>query len=91
MQVIPLGLNMDEVKKRVLEAQEQPNIQALLTDGQGQPVQPPPDPKVAQMQMEGQMKAQEGQQKMQVEQQKLQIKKEESQMDMAVKEDRITW
>lgn len=54
MRVIPLGLNMDEVKKRVLEAQEQPNIKALLMNPDGQPAQPPPDPKVAQVQAKAQ-------------------------------------
>lgn len=85
MNVIPLGLNMDEVKRRILEAQEQPNIEALLTDGQGQPVQPSPDPKVQQMQAQIQMKQAEGQQKQVKSQQKMQMEKESNQMDMAMK------
>ena len=85
MQIVPLGLNMDEVKKRILEAQEQPNIQALLTDGQGQPIQPPPDPKVQQMQMKGQMEQAKGQQKMQESDQKMQMDKESNELEKTKK------
>ena len=81
MQVVPLGLNMDEVKRRLLEAQEQPNIEALLMDQQGQPIQPPPDPKMAQMQAQTQMKQEEHQMKMVTEQMKLQFKQQEAMMD----------
>ena len=81
MQVVPLGLNMDEVKRRLLEAQEQPNIEALLTDQQGQPIQLPPDPKMAQMQAQTQMKQEEHQMKMSAEQMKLQFKQQEALMD----------
>lgn len=83
MQVVPLGLNMDEVKRRILEAQEQPNIQALLTDGQGQPVQPPVDPKMQEIQAKGSMEQAKGQQKMAEGQQKMQMAQEKDQMDKA--------
>lgn len=79
MEIIPLGLNMAEVKKRILEAQEQPNIEALLMDEQGQPIQPPPDPKMAQVQA-----------KMQADQASAQMdakmKQDEHKLDMAMKQ-----
>ena len=81
MQVVPLGLNMDEVKRRLLEAQEQPNIEALLMDQQGQPIQPPPDPKMQQMQAQTQMKQEDHQMKMVSEQMKLQFKQQEAMME----------
>lgn len=81
MQVLPLGLNMDEVKRRLLEAQEQPNIEALLMDQTGQPIQPPPDPEMAKGQMEMQMKQEEHQLKQQMEQFKIQMKQQEALME----------
>ena len=56
MEIIPLGtVNIMEVTKRVLEAQEQPNLEALM-----QQPQPQPDPKIIQ----AQIKAKETEQKM---------------------------
>lgn len=51
MEILPLGtLNIMEVTKRVLEAQEQPNLETIM-----QQPQPQPDPKVMQMQAKMQM------------------------------------
>ena len=86
MNVVPLGLNMAEVKKRILEAQEQPNINALLMDEQGQPIQPPPDPKMVATQAKIQGDQQKVQMEMQRDQQKMQMEKEEHKMEMAFKQ-----
>lgn len=86
MQVIPLGLNMDEVKKRLLEAQEQPNIAALLNGPDGQPMQPPPDPKMAETQMKAQTAQQEAQMKAQMEQEKHKLEMASKQFEMQMKQ-----
>ena len=75
MEVLPLGtINVMEVTKRILEAQEQPNLEALMQ----QPT-PPKDPKVEAMQQKAQMDQQSNMQKMQME-------KEKHQLDMAMKQ-----
>ena len=75
MEVMPLGtVNVMEVTKRILEAQEQPNIEALM-----QQQQLPPDPKVQATQMKAQADQQSNAQKMQME-------KEKHQLDMAMKQ-----
>lgn len=62
LELLPTGmLNPVEVIKRVLEAQEQPNWEQLLNPQvaeSGQPPEPPPDPKLMEMQMKGQMEQQ---------------------------------
>jgi len=69
MELLPLGtINPQEVTKRILEAHEQPNIEALM-----QVPQKGPDPKTQQIQMEMQQSAQEHEQNMQAAQQKLQV------------------
>ena len=74
MELVPLGtINIMEVTKRMLEAQEQPNPQSLM-----QQPQPQVDPKVQAMQMQTQVKERESQQKMKMEQ-------ESHQMDMMFK------
>jgi len=71
MEVLPLGtLNAMEVTKRILEAQEQPNMEALM-----QQQQPPPDPKL--MQAEAKMKT---------DAQKAQLDAQKTQMEMKVKQ-----
>lgn len=97
MELLPTGmLNPVTVIKRVLEAQEQPNWEELLNPQvaeTGQPPEPPPDPKLQEMQMKGQMEQQKLQ--MQAEQQQhkgeleardkavqLAMKQREHQMDM---------
>jgi chaperonin GroES len=82
LQMIPLGtLNIQEVTKRVLEAQEQPNIEALV----GQPT-PPKDPKMQAMQAQMQMKQEEHQMSMMEKQMELKFKEQEAQMDAKYKE-----
>lgn len=76
MELMPSGmLNPAEVVRRVLEAQEQPNINQLFhpeVQKTGQPPQPQPDPKEQELQMKGQME----QQKAALKQQELQFKSE---------------
>lgn len=77
LQLLPLGtINVMEATKRALEAQEQPNLEALL-----QQPQPQQDPKVQQAQAQMQMKQQEHQMDMQKSQAELQIKQMEAMMD----------
>jgi chaperonin GroES len=77
MEILPLGtVNVQEATKRILEAQEQPNIEALMNQGP-----PPPDPEVQKMQAEMQMKGEEHKMKMQMEQMKLQMQAMKDKMD----------
>ena len=78
MQFVQMGLLPPEkVMMRVLEAQEQPNIEELIPGlaetGQPAPPQPKPDPKVQAIQMKAQTDQQLGQAKIQQLQQKSQI------------------
>lgn len=77
LELLPLGaLDPVKVVTRVLQAQEQPNYEELFTQEVAQTgalPPPPPDPKLQEMQMKGQleqqkfgMKAQETQQKMEL-------------------------
>jgi hypothetical protein len=82
MQVLPLGtINIQEVTKRILEAQEQPNIEALMQ----QPT-PPQDPKVEAQKQKAQMDQVAGQQKMQMEQEKHQLEMAMKQFEMQMKQ-----
>lgn len=81
-QLIQLGtINIMEFTKRALEAQEQPNIEALM-----QQPQPRPDPKM--MQIQAQMKAdQESHQAdMMLKKMELMFKQQEQQMELRFKE-----
>ena len=85
MELLPTGLlDPIEVVKRVLEAQEQPNIQALLKQEvqQGQMPQQQPDPKMLELQMKGQAM----QQKAQLDQENLAFKQQLQERDQQVKE-----
>ncbi len=76
-QLISLGtINVMEFTKRALEAQEQPNLQALM-----QQPQPQPDPKVMQAQAQMKMKQEEHQMSMMEKKMDLQFKQMEQQMD----------
>lgn len=101
MELLPTGLlNPVEVIKRVLEAQEHPNWEQLLPPQMletGQPPEPPPDPKLQEMEMKGQIEQQKLQMQMQAQQHKgeleardketqLAMKAREHQMDMAHKQ-----
>lgn len=78
LELLPIGvLDPVQVVKRVLEAQEQPNYEQLFTQQvqeTGQ-FQPPPDPKVMELQMKGQF-----------EQQKLAMQAEGKAMDAHLKQ-----
>lgn len=102
MELLPSGmLNPVEVIKRVLEAQEQPNWEQLLNPQvaeTGQAPEPPPDPKLQEMQMKGQLEQQKMQMNMAAQQQRgeleardkevqLAMKAQEHQMDMQHKSD----
>lgn len=77
MEIIPLGtINIMEATKRLLEAQEQPNIEALM-----QPQQLPPDPKVMAMQEKSKMEKEKHQMDMVAKQMELQFKQQEAMMD----------
>ena len=84
-ELLPLGtLDPLQVTMRILEAQEQPNIEQLFTQQiqQTGQHQPPPDPKLQEMQMKGQLE----QQKAQMNQAALQFKSELAARDMAFKQ-----
>jgi len=100
-QAIPGYMPIPILVKRILEAQEQPNIAELIPgmqqQGQPAPYQPPPDPKVQAIQEKAkseqaktQLQMQQGQQKMQNEaqehQQDLQAKQQENQMDLQMRQ-----
>jgi hypothetical protein len=96
MQMIPGVLDPVKVALRMLDAQEQPNYQELLSAPVAQTGQlppPPPDPRVQAMQMKSQADQAKAQSDIHVNQQKaavdiqskqaqLQMKSEEHQMDM---------
>lgn len=93
LELLPMApgmLNPVEVFKRVLEAQEQPNVQALFSQQviQSGQYQPPPDPKMMEMQMTGQMKQQEIQQQagQQQQQMELESRDKQAQLDMQQQE-----
>ena len=76
-ELIQLGtINIMEFTKRVLEAQEQPNIQALM-----QEPQPQQDPKVQQAQMKMQMEKEKHEMGKVEKQMELQFKQQEALMD----------
>lgn len=56
LELIPLGLNVSEVLRRVLEAQDQPEVEKLIN-----PEGPQPDPKQQELQMKMQMEQAKGQ------------------------------
>ncbi len=70
LELLQLGtVNPIEVTKRILEAQEQPNMEALLV------TQPPPNPEQQKAEMEMQLKQQDAQLKQQEMQQKMALEK----------------
>lgn len=78
MELLPLGtINPIEVTKRILEAQEQPNIEALMQGAPG----PQPDPKVAQVQAKMEMEKEKHQMDMVAKKMELQFKQIEAMMD----------
>lgn len=82
MELMPLGtINVMEVTKRILEAQEQSNIEALM-----QQPQPQPDPKMMAVQAKIEGDKQKGQQDAQTNEQKMQMEREKHQMKMVAEE-----
>src|SRR3990167_2550597 len=77
MELLPLGtINVMEVTKRILEAQEQPNIEALM-----QQQQLPPDPKVQAAQMKMQQDKEKHQLDTAMKQFEMQMKQQEAMID----------
>ena len=76
MELLPLGtISVMEVTKRILEAQEQSNIEALM-----QPQQQQPDPKVEAIKAKSQSDQAAAQQKMQQEKEKHAMKQQEEEL-----------
>lgn len=85
----PGALDPIKVLQRVLEAQEQPNWQELFTpqvQQSGQLPPPPPDPKMLEMQMKGQMEQQSLQMKAAAQQQQMELEARDRQTQMAMQQ-----
>lgn len=83
---IPGILDPIEVVRRVLEAQEQPNIDRLFSQQvqmSGQ-YQPPPDPKMAEMQMKSQLEQQKFGMQAEAQQQKMELERRDSEQKLAM-------
>jgi chaperonin GroES len=89
MELLSTGmLNPVEVIKRILQAQEQPNWEQLMKPEvlqSGQPPDPPPDPKLQEMQMKSQMESQKLQQQGQMDQQKSTLAAQDQQVQLQMK------
>lgn len=82
LELMALGtLNPMEVTKRILEAQEQTDIEKLINQGP-----PPPDPKMQEAQMKMQSEQAKSQLKQQELQMKMQMEQEMGKMDMQMKQ-----
>jgi chaperonin GroES len=85
LELLPLGmLDPVEVVRRVLDAQEQPNVETLFNQQiqQTGAFEPPPDPKLQEMQMKGQME----EQKAAMKQQEMMFKSELAARDQVFKQ-----
>jgi chaperonin GroES len=89
MELLPTGV-LDPVKvvQRILDAQEQPNWQELLNaqvaeTGQ---MQPPPDPKMMEMEMKSQLEQQKIGLQAQAQQHKMQLEERDKQVQLAMKQ-----
>jgi hypothetical protein len=88
LELLPTGmLDPVEVVKRVLEAQEQPNWERLLSQQIQQTGQfePPPDPKLQEMQMKSQLEQQKVQMNAQTLQQKMELQARDSEVQLSMK------
>lgn len=87
LELLPIGI-LDPVKVvyRVLEAQEQPNFEDLFTQQVQQTgqFQPPPDPKLQEMEMKGQLEQQKAAMKQQELEFKSQLQARDQQFKMAM-------
>ena len=90
LELLPTGmLNPVEVIKRVLEAQEQPSWEQLLNPQvaeTGQPPEPPPDPKLLEMQMKGQLEQQKIQMQGAAQQQRMELEARDKATQLAMKQ-----
>lgn len=89
LELLPIGLlDPVEVVSRVLEAQEQPNWKMLLNKQiqQTGEFQPPPDPKLQEMQMKSQIEQQKVATQSQAMQQKMQLEARDKQVQLAMKQ-----
>lgn len=88
LELLPIGmLDPVEVVSRVLEAQEQPNWEKLLNKQiqQTGEFKPPPDPKMQEMAMKGQLDQQAAAMKNQQMQQKMELDARDKQVQLAMK------
>jgi len=88
LELLPTGvLDPVAVVKRVLEAQEQPNWELLLNQQiqQTGQMQPPPDPKLQEMQMKGQLEQQKAAMQSEMAQHKAQLEERSAQVQLAMK------
>ena len=88
LELLPTGmLDPVEVIKRVLEAQEQPNWEQLLNKQiqQTGSFEPPPDPKLQEMQMKSQMEQQKIQMNAQALQHKMELSSRDSEQQLAMR------
>jgi len=88
LELLPTGmLDPVEVVKRVLEAQEQPNWEQLLNKQiqQTGSFEPPPDPKLQEMQMKSQMEQQKIQMNAQALQHKMELSSRDSEQQLAMR------
>jgi chaperonin GroES len=90
MELLPTGI-LDPIKvvQRILDAQEQPNWQELLNAQiaqTGEMPPPPPDPKMLEMQMKGQLEGQKIQMQGAALQQKMELEARDKQVQLAMKQ-----
>lgn len=89
LELLPLGtLDPVAVTMRVLEAQEQPNAQQVLNQAiqqTGQMPPPPPDPKLQEMQLKGQLSQQAAADKSAAAQQKMELERQSAEVQLAMK------
>lgn len=90
MELLPSGV-LDPVKvvMRILDAQEQPNWEELLNPQVAQTGQlppPPPDPKLQEMQMKGQLEQQKIQMQAVAQQQKMELEARDKAVQLAMKQ-----
>jgi len=90
MELLPTGiLDPVVVVKRILDAQEQPNWQELLNKQiaqTGEMPPPPPDPKLQEMEMKGQLEQQKIQMQGQAQQHKMALEERDKEVQLAMKQ-----
>ena len=91
MELLPTGI-LDPVKvvQRILDAQEQPNWQELIKPEiaqSGQMPPPPPDPKLQELQMKGQLEGQKIQMQGQALQHKMELEAHDKQVQLSMQQE----